>query len=190
MDIVTKIPKFEKGKRLILAIDGLSRSGKTTLVKELGKYWDETNTPYHIFHIDDHIEERSKRYHTGYEEWFEYYSLQWDVNGLRECFFEKLSSHAELSLPFYQADTDTQTIQTVQLPKEGIIVIEGVFLQRKEWRDYFDFVVYLDCPRDSRFLRESKETQQNLTKFQNRYWKAEDYYLKTEEPIGKADLVL
>ena len=45
-----------------------------------------------------------------------------------------------------------------------VIVIEGVFLQRKEWRDFFHYMVYLDCPRETRFLRESEETQKT---FQN-----------------------
>ena len=33
--------------------------------------------------------------------------------------------------------------------------------------------------------RESEETQKNLSKFQNRYWKAEDYYLESETPTGE-----
>jgi uridine kinase len=186
----TKILTIEKGKRLIVGIDGLSRSGKTTLVKKLSLHWEETNTPYYIFHIDDHIVERNKRYDTGHEAWYEYYYLQWDVNWLCEHFFEKVRSSTELQLPFYQNETDTQSIQPTNLPDEGVIVIEGVFLQREEWRDFFDYVVYLDCPRETRFLRESKETQQNLEKFQTRYWKAEDYYLKKEEPLRKANLIL
>ena len=51
-------------------------------------------------------------------------------------------------------------------------------------------MVYLDCPRETRFLRESPETQKNLSKFKNRYWKAEDYYLETELPKDRADVVI
>ncbi len=32
--------------------------------------------------------------------------------------------------------------------------------------------------RENRFNRESDETQMNMEKFEKRYWKAEDYYLK------------
>ena len=53
--------------------------------------------------------------------------------------------------------------EKVQIPIVGVIVIEGVFLQRKEWRDFFHYMVYLDCPRETRFLRESpKRTFQSL----------------------------
>lgn len=71
-----------------------------------------------------------------------------------------------------------------------MIIIEGVFLQRSEWRSFYDYVVYLDCPRNKRFLRESNATQKDIEKFRNRYWQAEDYYLKMEAPAKQANLIL
>ncbi len=50
----------------------------------------QESIPFHIFHIDDHIVERNKRYNTGFEEWYEYYYLQWDIEWLRQKFFQKL----------------------------------------------------------------------------------------------------
>ncbi|HHL3304208.1 TPA: kinase, partial [Bacillus cereus] len=172
------IMKKHKENRFILGIDGLSRSGKTTFVTKLKENMKQESIPFHIFHIDDLIVERNKRYHTGYEEWYEYYYLQWDIKWLRQKFFQKLQNETKLKLPFYYDDTDLCEMKKVQIPIVGVIVIEGVFLQRKEWRDFFHYMVYLDCPRETRFLRESKKTQKNLSKFENRYWKAEDYYLE------------
>ncbi|CAM4260174.1 kinase [Bacillus sp. GX] len=184
------IMKKHKGNRFILGIDGLSRSGKTTFVTNLKENMKQESIPFQIFHIDDHIVERNKRYDTGYEEWYEYYYLQWDIEWLRQKFFQKLQTETKLKLPFYHDVTDSCEMKKVQIPIVGVIVIEGVFLQRKEWRDFFHYMVYLDCPRETRFLRESEETQQKLSKFQNRYWKAEDYYLETELPKERADLII
>ncbi|MEC3466993.1 kinase [Bacillus tropicus] len=184
------IMKKHKENRFILGIDGLSRSGKTTFVTNLKENMKQESIPFHIFHIDDHIVERNKRYHTEYEEWYEYYYLQWDIEWLRQNFFQKVQNETKLKLLFYQDETDSCEIKKVQIPIVGVIVIEGVFLQRKEWRDFFHYMVYLDCPRETRFLRESPETQKNLLKFENRYWKAEDYYLETELPKDRADLVI
>ncbi|WLD95466.1 kinase [Alkalihalobacillus sp. AL-G] len=176
--------------RLIVGVDGLSRSGKTTLVNELSQYLKKENTPFHIFHIDDHIVEREKRYDTGQEEWHEYYFLQWDIEWLTHHFFERLKTTDQITLPFYEDKIDTQRFQNIKLPDEGVIVVEGVFLQRKEWRRFFDHMIFLNCPRDVRFRRESEGTQRNVAKFENRYWKAEDYYLRTEAPLENADVVL
>ncbi|MED3038246.1 uridine kinase [Bacillus thuringiensis] len=182
--------KKHKENRFILGIDGLSRSGKTTFVTNLKENMKQESIPFHIFHIDDLIVERNKRYHTEYEEWYEYYYLQWDIEWLRQHFFQKLQNETKLKLPFYNDKTDSCEMKKVQIPIVGVIVIEGVFLQRKEWRDFFHYMVYLDCPRETRFLRESKETQKKLSKFENRYWKAEDYYLETESPKDRADLII
>ncbi len=57
------------GKRFVLGIDGLSRLGKTTLVKQLEQKLKQKGASFYIFHIDDHIVERNKRYHTKFEEW-------------------------------------------------------------------------------------------------------------------------
>ena len=55
--------------RLILGIDGLSRSGKTTFVDELNNRLIQEKKTVCIFHIDDHIVERKHRYNTGFESW-------------------------------------------------------------------------------------------------------------------------
>lgn len=104
--------------------------------------------------------------------------------------FSKATTRNKIEITFFHEETDICEMEKVQIPIVGVIVIEGVFLQRKEWRDFFHYMVYLDCPRETRFLRESEETQKNLSKFENRYWKAEDYYLETELPRDRADLVI
>ena len=182
--------KIEPGKRLILGIDGLSRSGKTTLADNLKVLMIEREIPFCIFHIDDHIVERKKRYGTGHEEWFEYYSLQWDVEWLGENLFEKLRNSEQVCLPFYDWKMDIHTFKNITLSEACVVIVEGVFLQRKEWRNSFDYMIYLDCPRSKRFLREHEHTQLNIKKFQERYWKAEDYYIQTEAPLKHADLVM
>ncbi|WP_347321225.1 kinase [Rossellomorea sp. RS05] len=177
--------------RFVLGIDGLSRSGKSTIVSEIEEWLKGKGVTHQIFHIDDHIVERKARYDTGHEEWFEYYSLQWDRKRLREEFFMKLKEGCvDVRLPFYDGELDTVTERQVRLPDKGLIIVEGVFLQREEWREAFDGILFLDCPRERRLLRESEETQLKLEKFRNRYWKAEEYYLDTVRPMKRADWVI
>lgn len=86
-----------------------------------------------VFHLDHHIVERTKRYHTGFEEWYEYYELQWDVDSLREHLFSKIRKCSEVNITFYSNDLDTHTMKNVLLPNDCVVIIEGVFLQREEW---------------------------------------------------------
>ena len=188
--LLRHIPDIENGNRFILGLDGLSRSGKTTLSEKFCKHLEVMEIPFHLFHIDDLIAERKQRYNTGHEQWYEYYHLQWDVDWLSRNFFNQLKSSNQVCLPFYDDASDTHSIHNILLPDICLIVIEGVFLQRKEWRDFFDSVVYLDCSREKRFLRESEGVQKDMNKLRERYWKAEEFYCQTEVPNEKADLVL
>ncbi|WP_127530109.1 kinase [Paenibacillus kobensis] len=176
--------------RLILGIDGLSRSGKTTFVTELRNRLIQYQKPICIFHIDDHIVERKNRYDTEFEQWYEYYNLQWDVELLRNQLFSKLNHAVVVELPFYNSVLDKLEIKTVTIPINCILIVEGVFLQRPEWRDFFDYIVYLDCPRDKRFERESASAKENIEKFRSRYWKAEDFYWDSIAPLTNADMII
>lgn len=184
------IPLLREGQRRVIGLDGLSRSGKTTLTRKVENFLHTRNFPVIVFHLDDYIVERSKRYNTGHAEGYEYYHLQWDIEALRIDLFEKLKSAKTISLPVYEDDADRHVMQKADLPDACVILVEGVFLQRKEWRPYLDNVVFLSCPREIRFARESESTQKNRQKFIDRYWKGEDYYLQTEKPELAADLVV
>nr|WP_026693110.1 kinase [Peribacillus kribbensis] len=187
-ELIESIHRLHKSGRTIIGIDGLSRSGKSTLACRL--VWELQDVPVVLLHIDDYIQQREKRYNTSREPWFEYYGLQWDVEGLRNDLFEKLKKEDKLSLFKYDGENDSLVEQTIQLPDQGVILIEGVFLQREEWKSFFDFIVFLKSDRDTRFARESTDAQGDMQKFETRYWKAEDYYIREVEPEKNAGLVL
>lgn len=184
------------GDRLIVGVDGLSGAGKTTFVEALKKELSTHGAPLAVFHLDDHIVERAKRYLTGHEEWYEHYALQWDVAKLTHSLLEMLkSSVPEFELGYYDSRVDAVINRNVHVPAEGVILLEGVYLQRKEWRAFLDYLIYLDCPRSTRFERVTTRSQQDIADparidlYKRRYWAAEDYYLETEQPLLHADFV-
>ncbi len=185
-----------KDRPFIVGIDGLSGAGKTTLVKEIKQELNKNNVDTVVFHIDDHIVERNKRYETGHEEWYEFYYLQWDVNNLTTDFFERLHNRCHnISLSFYDKFTDSTSTKQMTVAADSIVLIEGVFLQRKEWRGFYDFTIFIDCPRELRYERVLNrdsyigDLQDRLNKYERRYWPGEQHYLDTEKPISNADLV-
>ena len=193
MDAIEKVlmqimSAVRQNKRITLGIDGLSRSGKTTLVKRIASMLSEKEIESTVVHLDNHIVGRAKRYNTGQEEWREYYYLQWDVESLKKSLFADLIHSNEIELPFYDNETDHHIYKKVTAKK--VFIVEGIFLQREEWKSYLDYTVFIDCPRDIRFARESSQTQQNIEKFRNRYWKAEDFYIEKIRPAEKADIVI
>ncbi|MDN7245986.1 kinase [Planococcus shenhongbingii] len=186
-DFFRNIPLHNFPSKTIIGIDGLSRSGKTTFAGELEKYLIGAGISVQVFHTDDFIVERKRRYGTGLEEWQEYYFLQWEAEHLAEFFFGKLKSANFLELWYYDTEKDSHSLKTIDLPDEGVVLIEGVFLQRKEWRNFFDQVVYLECSAEDRFFREPQDMRNKTDLLKRRYWKAEAYYEETVKPAEQAD---
>ncbi|WP_215143457.1 kinase [Exiguobacterium qingdaonense] len=193
LDVIRTAHSTYSGARpFVVAIDGLSGAGKTTLVSYLGG-----EPGMCVLHIDDYIVERDKRYQTGQPEPTEYYALQWDVSRLENELFRPLrNGMAELTLPRYVYERDVIVEEVVDVSSASIIVVEGIFLQRPEWRPYFDYVIYLDCPREVRYERVlNRDTYlgdptARLEKYKRRYWPGEDLYLQHVDPKRGADIVL
>lgn len=181
---------LKHNSRILIGIDGLSRSGKTTFSKRLLQTLSDQQVMGVIFHLDDYIVERSRRYGTELQQWEEYYHLQWDVEQVTTDLFERVLNSDSVTLPLYHSKKDQCGNVTVKLPDKGVIIVEGVFLQREEWRSYLDYCFFLECPREQRFKREDPLTQRDLNKFKQRYWKAEEYYETTVNPAFLADRVL
>ncbi|WP_074033050.1 kinase [Exiguobacterium sp. AT1b] len=193
LDVIHAASSMHSANRpFVVAIDGLSGAGKTTLVSRLSE-----EPTILVLHIDDYIVERDKRYETGQPESIEYYALQWDVSRLeRELFRPLRNGITELTLPRYVYERDVIAEEVVDVSSAYTIVVEGIFLQRPEWRPYYDYVIYLDCPREVRYERVlNRDTylgvpEERLAKYKRRYWPGEDLYLQLVDPKKGADIVL
>jgi uridine kinase len=198
---IEKISNFlttqDKNEPIILGIDGLSGAGKSTFANRLKNDLSKKGIEALTIHIDDHIAQRSKRYDTGYDEWYEYYFLQWDIEKLTEKLFLSIKEkETTINLPYYDKTHDRIQHRILPLSNYNLIIIEGVFLQRTEWRPFFDYVIYLNCDKETRYARVRKrdtylgDETEIIEKYKRRYWKGEEYYLKNENPISKANIVI
>ncbi|MEQ6357498.1 kinase [Lysinibacillus sp. M3] len=184
-----------KERPFIVAIDGLGGAGKSTVASKLAEEL-QLICAVEVIHIDNYIVESSKRYDTGHAEWYEYYYLQWDVELIRNSMLLPLHKNKlQFQLPFYNQSSDTVNDRKIKLKTNSILMIEGVFLLRHEWKNFYDYRLFLDIPRtvrEERVLQRDTylgDFQERLNKYQRRYWSAEEYYLEKENPLAAADKI-
>ncbi len=188
----------DSGRTAIIGIDGLGGAGKSTVSDILKTQLTDSGYNVTLLHIDDFIHPRNVRYNSDYAEWECYYNLQWRYDYLINEVLKPVRSGADVikDIELYDKDNDTYYPEAVNITAMGVVIIEGIFLQREELRSLFDFVVYIDISEETRLarvlLRDGYigDESEIRKKYENRYFPAERHYFKTCSPHLCADLVI
>ena len=99
-------------------------------------------------------------------------------------------------MELYDKERDNYYIEELDMCSPDIVIVEGVFLQRKETWDLFDYIIYLDLSREIRLQRVAERDkyigskEQIMDKYEKRYLPAEDYYINEYKPVENADYVI
>jgi len=190
--------KYSPQKILVVGIDGLGGSGKSTIVNSLKQLLQNNNYKTVVLHIDDFINKRDIRYNISNEEWYCYYNIQWRYDYLiKEILYPiKESTEIDKQIEIYDKENDTYYLEHTRIPIGSILLLEGVFLQRKEVEPYLDYIIYIQVPKDvrlSRVICRDKyigDIEDIKLKYEKRYFPAEDKYIKEYSPAVNADLII
>ena len=96
----------------------------------------------------------------------------------------------------YDKENDSYKTVSSDIPAGSIVIVEGVFLFRKELEGAFDVTVYIDVPKEERLERVLKrdgyigDSEAILKKYTDRYFPAEEHYYSECSPEERADIVL
>lgn len=196
LDKIIKI--YNREKTLIIGIDGLGGSGKSTIVDSLKLQLSNRNYNTFILHIDDFIYPKNIRYNESKEEWNCYYNIQWRYDYLIKEILMPIRQGIEIhkEIEIYDKDNDVYILEQIKIPQGSILLLEGIFLQRKDIREYFDCVIYLDVPKEvrlNRVINRDKyigDSEDIKLKYERRYFPAEDKYIEEYCPMENADFIL
>jgi len=197
MDFLIKKLKDEdiSNRVYIIGVDGLGGAGKSTLVNSLKLQLQSENYYSYVLHIDDFIHPKCSRYDLSKEEWDCYYNVHWRYDYLVKEILSPIKSGEiiDKQIEIYNRENDEYFNQRVNLVHGSVLILEGIFLQRKELKDYLDFIIYLDAPQEARLSRVLARDGyigglEDIKR--KRYFPAEEKYILEYSPIETADFVL
>jgi len=199
--LASAILKKRKDSPLLVGIDGVGASGKTTLAKELA---DELKTSErHVIQasVDDFHNPKKIRYAKGENSPEGYYFDSFDYGVMADVLLDPIGfgdlqyktavfdhiADSKVSLPFQTAKADS------------ILIMEGIFLFRPELGKYWDYKIFIDVDFEitvRRAVQRSRERQETfneeeiLDKYKRRYIPAQQIYFEQVHPKEKADIVV
>ncbi|WP_294241934.1 AAA family ATPase [Pseudobutyrivibrio sp.] len=190
--------KLTDGKTVIVGIDGLGGAGKSSISEEIYEQLSKDNIHTEVLHIDDFIHPKNIRYNDNYAEWECYYNLQWRYDYLLENVINPIKKNGKFTglIELYDKNEDRYEKKSVDIKEGSVVLIEGIFLQREELSQVFDYMIYIDVPESERLTRVLKRdgyigTADDIKeKYENRYFPAERHYVNMYSPSKLADYVV
>ncbi|MBU8880422.1 uridine kinase [Bacillus sp. FJAT-29790] len=187
-----------KNRSFILGIDGLGGAGKTTYVQSVLDIFEKKGINAVVLHMDDFIQPEKIRYDSAKEEWYCYYYLQWRYDYFISEILTPIHLGKEIQkeIELYDKTTDTYKKHYIEISRDTVVIIEGIFLQRPELSPYFDYVIFIDLPKEERLNRVIKRdtyiggNQAIQEKYEQRYFPAEEKYMTDCSPAKRANYII
>ena len=184
------------GRPFFLFVDGFGCSGKSTLSAHLNQLFQGYGLRTQELHIDDFIHQKAVRADPKYTQAHNYYNRQFRYEYLKDTVLTPMwqGQKGSVEVQIYDHPTDGYTLQKVFLQPD-IVILEGVFVQRRELNGYKDLAVYLTIERDEQLRRalsrgnNGADAGEILHKYQTKYNPGEDMYLSLCAPDAAADIV-
>lgn len=175
-----RIDEMLQKDRVILAIDGGSASGKTTLGEILKERFDAT-----VFHMDDFFLRPEQRTKERFQEP--------GGNVDRERFLEEvlLPLSQGKDVTYRRFDCATFTLQEpITEEVKQLVVVEGAYSMHPDLADRYDLKVFLEINPTLQKERVMKRSPEKADRFFNEWIPMEEKYFQAMEVKERADMVI
>jgi uridine kinase len=177
-DIVHEIDRLLKEKqKVVIAIDGQSTSGKTTLAHELSKKYVAP-----IIHMDDYFLRKEQRTKSRLSE------IGGNID--YERFEDEVIFHlSDLDFDIKPYNCKTFSFEPkVHIHFDRLLIVEGAYALRKPWIAYYDLKIVLTIDERLQIKRIAHRSPSMVERFMHEWIPKENKYLLEHQVIEHADM--
>lgn len=181
---------------VLLAIDGVDGSGKTTFAAALAAAFGEAGRAVVVVHEDDFLNPRRVRHRRGRDSPEGFLHDSYDLVALAEKVLDPLLPGRERRIVprIFDHRSDTAVVaETVDVPNDAVVIVEGLFLHRDELVRRWDLSVFLEVPFSESVRRMAGRdgTPSDVGHpYLRRYVEGQRHYLSTYAPRQRATYVV
>ncbi|MGD0795112.1 MAG: HAD hydrolase-like protein [Dehalococcoidales bacterium] len=192
--IASEIERKKPADRpLVIGVNGIDCSGKTVFTSALQQFLDAKGHQTQLISLDDFHNPREIRY-AGQDQADNYFHKSFDIQTILKKLLipvrEKGEYTATLKLLDLQTDKYTVT-RKFSFSRQSIVLIEGVFLFRKDLSPFIDYKIFLEIPlKEGKKRAISRDPEASLNKYDTKYLPAQRKYLQEHPPLTLADMII
>ena len=174
---------YRNKQPVLVAIDGHSAAGKSTLARNL----QNTLANVQLVHGDDfyRVMPETERFDLDASEGYRRY---YDWERLERQVLHPLAVQQEAHYEVYNWETGVLGTEKVVRPR-GVVIVEGVFSARPKLRGYYDAIFLVEAGEKTRAHRQQQRGDAPEA-WLARWDAAEQFYIETHQPQLYADLVI
>ncbi len=202
MSLETQIeenPKLKRGKNVLVGISGIDGSGKSTYAQALKRSLQARGLAIGLVASDNFFHPKPVR-NANPDQITGYFDESFDFRRLVDKVLNPIrhSTAVTTKLPVLDLVTDEQSERMFQFSGPGVVIVEGVFLFRRELQSHFDLKIWLDVtfetaesrvvarPRD----RRHGDADEIRRRYNERYFAAQRHHIERDRPAEAADIVI
>lgn len=199
-DLRDRVRRQSPAGRVIVAVDGLDGAGKTVFADGLAEVFAETGDAVFRAGIDGFHRPRIERYARGRRSPEGFYLDSYDYPTFRRVLIDPFRDGAQTAaatgfqLAAFDVVRDAPVeSQWVTAPLDAVLVVDGIFLNRPQLRDLWDWSIWLDVPFEMAFarmaLRDGSEPDPDAPA-NARYRQGQELYLDEARPREAASVIV
>ncbi len=185
--------KKQKNKAFVIGINGIDGAGKTKFAEALETHLKTQKIPTQLIQLDDFHNPKAIRY-AGADQADNYYNRSFNIGLVIDKLLSPVKKKQSVSLKLTTLDWQTDKYENVRkyiIKPNTIVILEGVFLFRKELAPYIDFKVFLDISlEESKKRATTRDPEANVKKYDTKYLTAQQRYLLEYPPNKVADIII
>src|SRR3989338_649644 len=198
--LADSIQSIKRHRPLLVGIDGVDASGKTTLADSLADYLKSRKIVVIQASIDGFHNPKSIRYQKGRNSPEGYYKDSFNNQAIINNLLAPLGDNGKLQYKkaIFDFKTDSEVVLPVETAnKDSILIMDGVFLFRPELVNYWDLKIFVEADFKITVSRASKRDgyylgseQEILDKYNQRYVPGQKLYFQEAQPQETADIII
>jgi uridine kinase len=182
--------------RTIVAVDGIDGAGKTSFGDDLAAVFREAGHDAFRASMEDFHRSRADRYRNGRESPVSFYRDSFDYRTFERVLVDpfRMAGSAGFQTAAWDVKRDAPTLtRWITGQPDGVLIVDGVFLNRPELRGIWNYSILLEVPWDVAYARlaERDARDPNPDALANaRYREGQELYFAEANPRQYADALV